>query len=83
MIDFGLCRKCPHGKFQPAKIQDGETKVRASVKCGLDDADVLFMNSDPPKDCPFALEHKLATQDVPIAFANHMSGCRRSRETEF
>jgi len=82
MIDFGLCRKCHLGTYQPAKSEDGETKVRASVKCEVDN-DLLLMNSDPPKECPFALEHKLVTQDVPLAFANHMSGYRRTSETEF
>lgn len=84
MIEFSLCRKCPNGIFQPVKELNGETKVRANTKCSLVDGDLLLMNSDIPKGCPYALEHKLVTQDVPVTFANHMSGCRRkNNETEF
>ena len=84
MIDFNLCRKCPQGCFQPAVMDDEEeTRIKASVKCELADADLLFMNSKPPSSCPFALEHKLVTQDIPMSFANYMSGHRRKCETDF
>lgn len=83
MIDFSLCRKCPQGCFQPAEMDGCKTEIRASVKCELAEADLLFMNSDPPEGCPFSLEHKLVTQDVPVAFANYMSGYRRKHETDF
>ena len=83
MIDFGLGRKCEHcGAWEPGEETElGSVDVRPSVRCKLS-GDVLLMNSDAPQDCPYALEHKLFTQDVPIGFANHMSGCRRSRETK-
>ena len=80
MIDFNLCRKCALGEYQAAVCENGETKVKASVKCNAgDDETLLFMNSDPPKECPFALEHKLTTQAVPLSFANFMSGYRRRK----
>ena len=84
MIDFGLCRKCEQcGEFDPGQhTESGELGVRPSVKCELNGA-VLLMNSDAPKGCPFALEHKLVTQDVPQSFANHMSNCRSVREVDF
>ena len=57
-------------------------EVRPSVQCGLT-GEVLLMNSTLPKECPYALEHKLTTQDVPMAFANYMSIGGRRRETDF
>jgi hypothetical protein len=84
MIDFGLCRNCDYcGDWAPGEVTDtGEVGVRPSVRCELS-GDLLLMNSDAPRGCPYALEHKLVTQDVPVAFADHMSGCRRSSEAEF
>jgi len=83
MIDFWLCQKCGHcEEFEPGSTENGEVAVRPSVECGLF-GDVLLMNSEPPDDCPYSLEHKLVTQDVEQSFADHMSGCRRQRESEF
>jgi len=85
MIDFGLCQQCDScGEWEPGEqADDVGDGVRPSVKCDLT-GDVLLMNSEPPEDCPYSLEHKLVTQDVPASFANYMSGCtRRSSEGEF
>ena len=84
MIDFSLCRNCPScEEWDPGRLTEdtGEVGVRPSVKCDLT-GDLLLMNSKVPDDCPYSLEHKLLTQNVPMAFADHMSN-RRSSETEF
>jgi hypothetical protein len=73
MIDFTVCRKCEHCTWDSGE----ELGVKPSVMCGLT-GDTLLMNSDVPEGCKFSLEHKLTTQDVPVGFANYMSGCRRS-----
>lgn len=75
MIDFKVCRKCDKGIVEPGE----EMGVRPSVECELT-GEILLMNSDCPEDCPFSLEHKLSTQDVPQGFANYMSGYRRKNE---
>jgi len=84
MIDFGLCRQCEHcGDWEPGEeTESGDVGVRPSVACRLS-GDILLMNSDAPEDCLYSLEHKLVTQNMPIGFANYMSGCRRSHEGEF
>ena len=84
MIDFGLCRNCGNcGEWEPGQATEtGDVGVRPSVRCELT-GDVLLMNSDVPADCPYSLEHKLITQDVPATFADHMSNCRRSSESNF
>jgi hypothetical protein len=84
MIDFWLCRKCEHcGAWEPpTESEDGDMIVTPSITCDLT-GDVLLMNSKPPKECPYALEHKLSTQDVPMAFANYMSIGGRRREVDF
>ena len=78
MIDFSLCRRCSLGEYHPASAGE-EKRIKAFVRCSLADGDLLLMNSDCPSDCPFSLEHKLTTQDVPLSFANYMSGYRRKR----
>lgn len=76
MIDFRICQRCPHGEWHaPTESLDGEFEVKPSVGCALS-GDVLLMNSNPPPDCPDSLQHKLVTQDVPLRFADHMSGGR-------
>lgn len=81
MIDFGLCRKCESCEvWEPGEEAEFNGKgVKPSVSCKLAEGDILLMNSYAPKDCPYALEHKLVTQNVPVGFANYMSGCRRSK----
>jgi hypothetical protein len=77
MINFNLCRKCDNCRvWDKGKEDSGSLGIRPSVTCGLTN-DILLMNSDAPKGCPYALEHKLVTQDVPQGFANYMSGYRR------
>jgi hypothetical protein len=79
MINFNLCRKCDHcGVFDKGEESDtGGLEIRPSVMCNLS-GDTLLMNSNAPKGCPYSLEHKLVTQDIPRGFANYMSGHRRS-----
>lgn len=83
MIDFGLCRNCGHcGEWEPGSTENGEVGIRPSINCELN-GDLLLMNSDVPEDCPYSLEHKMFMQNVPVAFADHMSNNRRLRESEF
>lgn len=87
MIDFGICRhQCGRCVWHPVEESDSDSDsvgVRPSVRCDVS-GDVLLMNSDAPEECPYKLEHKLFTQDVPTSFANYMSGCRRqSSEAKF
>ena len=69
MIDFTLCRKCDKCSWDSGV----DLGVKPSVVCSIN-GDVLLMNSNVPIGCPFSLEHKLVTQDVPESFANYMSG---------
>lgn len=76
MIDLKTCRLCPHCEAWESsqESETGEIAVLPSVTCGIM-GDVLLMNCAPPEDCPYKMEHKLSTQNVPVAFANQLSGC--------
>jgi len=76
MIDFQFCRKCPHGKYMGHRCNEkGEFDLFPSAECSVDEEEeIMFMNSEIPKKCPYQLEHKLVTQAVPKIFADRMSG---------
>jgi hypothetical protein len=80
MIDFKFCRKCPYGKYMGHKQNDqGEFDLYPSVECSVEGEveELLLMNSEVPSKCPYHLEHKLVTQNVPKVFADRLSGDRR------
>ena len=83
MLHFRFCHRCQYGVVQKAKERDdGSLEVRPSVFCkkiGLG----LFMNSEPPEDCPYAMEHAIAMQDVEEDFAEWISGKGAKDKAEF
>lgn len=74
MVSFRICRKCQYAEYHKEEYDgDGKMIVRPSVHCLKSEAELL-MNADPPDDCPYLLEHKLTCQDIPVKFANMLSG---------
>jgi len=74
VLNFSQCRKCRYGRVHPGKeSEDGEWMVRPSVFCRLAGMPMLF-DSEPPDDCPYAMEHAMAMQSVDSDFLDWMSG---------
>jgi hypothetical protein len=79
MLNLRICSKCPHGDYHKEYYdKDGLMKIKPSVSCGLL-GDELLMNSELFDNCPYLLEHQISCQDVPIGFANSLSGCVTER----
>jgi len=75
MLDFNICRKCEHCTYHPPEYNEqGEIDICPSVRCALDETRMLFMNSEPPKGCPFRLEHMIFMQDAPVEIIEGLSG---------
>ena len=74
MIDLKLCKKCAECTYVP-QVEMGSFVVRPCIICGLT-GEGLMMCDDPPDNCPYAMEHALVTQDMPIEFARSLSGRR-------
>lgn len=77
MINFKLCRKCPHGDYRP-QIMDGERALSLPLcLCGLV-GEPLVMKDDPPKECPYGMEHAMTMQCVSQEFAEQLSDGRKT-----
>ena len=66
MIDFKICRQCSNcAELDAGDVVEGKIppRLRPTVVCALnDDTKVLFVDSEPPEGCPYAMEHKMGMQ---------------------
>jgi hypothetical protein len=75
MISFTVCKKCKECEFHdPSYDESGEMEVCPYVKCAKAETVILLMNCEPPRDCPYAMEHAMFTQAETKRFADWMSG---------
>jgi len=70
MLSKEVCKQCydrvPNIQWHWKALHEGDWK-KGWVWCFHDfkaTASAVYVREDPPEDCPFTLEHKMATQDL-------------------
>lgn len=63
MINPKFCRICKNGKVEEPRYNERDLRCcGVAIFCEIDDDGIVYMNDNPPRGCPYILEHKISMQ---------------------